>query len=161
MLKYSRTERLNEKLPTFEELLQMANNDDDPVEVLTLAMGRDKRVTSLLGYAFNPNYVFLLPEGSPPYKVGEFPTGLADYELLSLHETLVTLCNPNTSKIKREELLIRWLEGMTEGEGQILIRIKDKTLDKMYRNLTEDVFITALGWDKELYKKLKEQKLGK
>lgn len=161
MLTYQRNERLNEKLPTFEELLQMANNDDNPVEVLKLAMGRDKRVTALLGYAFNPNYVFLLPEGTPPYRVGEFPTGLADFDLLQLHETLVALCNPNTSRIKKEELLIRWLEGMTEEEGKILIHIKDKTLHKMYRKLTEDVFIQALGWDVALYQKLKAEKLGK
>lgn len=161
MLTYQRNERINEKLPTFEELLQMANNDDNPVEVLKLAMKRDKRVTTVLGHAMNPNFKFLLPPGTPPYRVGEFPTGLADFDLLQVGDTMKAFCNPEAKRVKLEELFIRWLEGMTEGEAKILVHIKDKTLHTMYRKLTEDVFVEALGWDKELYNKLKAEKLGK
>lgn len=150
-------EVLNEKLPTFLELLKKANESNDPVSVLKQGMDKDQRVLTVLGYAMNPNFKMGMPDGTPPYIPGDSPLGLAEIEILHLANKLYVLYDNKMPKAKKEQTYIQWLEKMNEDEAKLMILIKDKKLHEAHQNLTEDVFIAALGWSKEQYENLKKK----
>lgn len=149
--------QLNPKLPTFFELLKSANESNNPIEVLQNGMKYDSRVQTILGYALNPNFNCTLPDGIPPYIPSQYVLTLAPVEILHLHNKLYILYNTETRQYKKEEIFIRWLEDMAPQEAELMIHIKDQTLHEQFKNLTLDVFLNALGWDRALYDKLKLQ----
>jgi hypothetical protein len=51
------------------------------------------------------------------------------------------------SKVRKETLFIQTLEGLHETEAKLLINIKDKTVNKVYKGLTEAVVKEAFGWN--------------
>lgn len=146
---------LNEKLPLLEAILEEANTSTNPVETLQHAAKRDGRVHVLLGYLINPKFRMKLPEGDPPYIPSDAPGGLAELDVLRLDKKIYVLYSSETKRMRKEEILVQWLEQMTEKEAKILIAIKDKDLTPLYPNLTEDVLVQMMGWEKSVYDKLK------
>ena len=148
---------LNYKHPTFFEGLVSANVSPDPAQTLRELIQADSRWTALLGYAMNPTFKMVLAEGKPPYKETEFPEGLADYELLHLHDKLYVFFNKDANLRKAEEIFIRHLESMTPDEAELLIAIKDKTLHKQFPNVGEYEIVASLGWKRETYDNMKDK----
>ena len=139
---------LGYKIPTFSEGMVTANMaGEDAVEVLKTFIKDDPRWTYALGYAMNPGMKCILPEGAPPYNESEFPEGISDSSVLGVAKEMGMFYNPNGKRMKLEEMFIRHLEGMTPDDAKHFIAIKDKTLHKMYPNVTEEVLVAALGWD--------------
>ena len=149
-----RQEILNEKLPTFLEVIKKANESDDPVSILKEAIKKDSRITNILGYAGNPNAKFPLPEGVPPYIPSEYPLGLAEVEILHLSNKLQILFG-TAHKAKKEEMYIQWLEKMNPEEAELLNAVKDQNIFELYPNIGEYVIVDALGWDRQMYENLK------
>ena len=150
------TDVLNKKNPTFLEILQQADKSDSPVEFLKKCLAEDQRVSAILGYALNPKFKMPLPEGIPPYIPSESPLGLAEIELLHLSNKLYVMFNKETNRARKEQMFIQWLEKMNDKEAEILIAIKDQTLHTLYPNLTEDVFIDSLGWDRQQLEQIRK-----
>lgn len=150
-------EVLNKKNPTFIEILENAAKAESPVESLKRSMSEDSRVAQVLGYAFNPNFKMPLPDGIPPYIPSEHPLGLAEVELLHLFNKFYVMFNKESTKARKEQMFIQWLEKMHDREANVLVHIKDQTLHTLYPELTEEVFITALGWDKFKYEEMKRK----
>ena len=149
--------QLNPKLPTFYDLLKKADESTNPVEVLQQGMQYDSRIQPILGYAFNPNFKCNLPEGIPPYIPSQYVLTLAPIEILHLHSKLYILYNKETKRYKKEEIFIRWLEDMAPEEAKLLIAIKDQRLQEEFTNLTLEVFLAALQWDRAAYDNIKLQ----
>ena len=149
--------QLNPKLPTFYDLLKTADSASNPVEVLQRGMQYDSRIQTVLGYAFNPNFKCNLPTGIPPYIPSQYALTLAPVELLHLHNKLYIMYNKETKLYKKEEIFIRWLEDMAPQEAILLIAIKDQLLHEEFKNLTLDVFLAALKWDRAAYDRIKLQ----
>ena len=150
--------KLNQKLPTFLELCEVAQASDDPVIALKAAIAADKRVATVLGYCANPAAKLPLPEGTPPYQPTTYPASdLAEITILHQHDKFKGLFNPAMKMFKREEMWVNWLERMHDKEAEIMNMIKDQTLHIPFPNLTKLVIAEALGWPIEQYKAMCEK----
>lgn len=153
-------ERLNDKSITFYEILKKANESENPVQVLKDYMTKDSRLNPILGYALNPNFKMPLPDGIPPYIPSQHPIGVAPVEILNTHNKLYIMYNRDTRQYKKEEIFVQWVEEMAPEEAELMIRIKDQTLQEAFPNLTLDVYLTALGWSREQYDSILQKKLA-
>ena len=100
--------------------------------------------------AFDPKLEWLLPEGTPPYKVNEAPIGTEHTWLKQEVKRMFHFLkggNPKLSQMKRDNMFIQMLEGLSEEESKLLIWAKDKELNKHYKGLTSNLVREAYGWD--------------
>ena len=100
--------------------------------------------------AFDPSIKWDLPTGTPPYKANEAPLGtqhtwLAD-ESKKLWHFLVG-GNPGLSKTRKETMFIQVLENLSKEEALLLINIKDKKLNRVYKGLTANLVKEAFNWN--------------
>ena len=49
--------------------------------------------------------------------------------------------------MKRENMFIETLEALSDEEAKLLLHIKDKALNKVYKGLTENLVKEAFNWD--------------
>ena len=49
--------------------------------------------------------------------------------------------------MRKETLFIQVLEGLHKDEAEVLLGVKDKKLNNMYKGLSESVVKEAFGWD--------------
>lgn len=143
----------------FSEILKGVNDSDDPVADLKLAIQDDKRIVAILGYAANPQYRIanVMPEGYPPFKESDLPLGLAQQDVLHLHNKIYILFRDELKQSKKEEHFIRWLEGMHPIDAKILVAVKDQNLHTIYPKITHEVIASALGWSKDALEALKKK----
>ena len=153
-------ERLNEKSITFIEILKKANESQDPVQTLKEYLQKDSRLSTVLGYALNPNFKMPLPDGTPPYIPSQHPIGVAPVEILNTHNKLYIMYNKDTKQYRKEEIFVQWLEDMAPEEADLMIKIKDQTLPEAFSKLTLDVYLSALGWSRETYDSLLQKRLA-
>ena len=151
-------ERLNDKHKTFYEVLKQSSESSDPVKSLQDFMLKDGRVKTILGYALNPNWKMPLPEETPPYIPSNHPIGVAPVEILKTHNKLYIMYNKDTKQFKKEEIFIQWIEDMAPEEAELMLHIKNQTLDKAFSTLTIDVLISSLGWSKEQFLSLRDSR---
>ena len=64
-----------------------------------------------------------------------------------------TLLEKEVSKTRKETLFIQVLEGLHTTEADLLINIKDKRLNQVYKGLTEAVVKEAFDWNDDFMKK--------
>ena len=137
--------------PLLTEILTKVNNakmKDDKIKVL-----RDNDsvpLRQILKGAFDPKIEWDLPEGSPPYKVNEAPAGTEHTLLFTESKRLwhfVKGADPKLSKTKKEMMYIQMLEGLHADEAQLLINVKEKKLNSLYKGLTYAVVKEAFGWN--------------
>lgn len=106
---------------------------------------------TILKYMFKDSIVFVLPEGSPPYKKAEKREDLQT----ALYAELRKLKNfmkgelPNMTAIRREQLFIQLLEALDPDDAELIIAMKDKT--SPYKNLTKKLVMETfqdqtVGW---------------
>ena len=60
--------------------------------------------------------------------------------------------DPETTKTQKETMFIQILEGLHKSEAEVLLNMKDKKLNKVYKGLSESVVKEAFGWNDEFYK---------
>ena len=139
--------------PLLTEILTKVNNakmKDDKIKVL-----RDNDsvpLRQILKGAFDPKIEWDLPEGSPPYKVNEAPAGTEHTLLFTESKRLwhfVKGADPKLSKTKKEMMYIQMLEGLHADEAQLLINVKEKNLNSLYKGLTDAVVKEAFGWNSD------------
>ena len=51
------------------------------------------------------------------------------------------------NRVRKETLFIQVLEGLHKDEAEVLLGVKDKKLNNMYKGLSESVVKEAFGWD--------------
>jgi hypothetical protein len=117
-------------LKTIEEKVRFLQSNDNPI------------LRIILKCVFDPKIIFLLPEGSPPYKPSEY----LDLEGRLYSETrklylFVEGGNPNLSKFKREMLFIQLIESLDKRDAELLIAVKDKKLP--FKGITEKIVRAA------------------
>ena len=137
--------------PLLTEILTKVNNakmKDDKIKVL---IDNDSvPLRQILKGAFDPKIEWDLPEGSPPYKVNEAPAGTEHTLLFTESKRLwhfVKGADPKLSKTKKEMMYIQMLEGLHADEAQLLINVKEKKLNSLYKGLTDAVVKEAFGWN--------------
>lgn len=125
------------------ELLTEIN--DNP-ELLTKLKG-DASLTILFQFAFDPTKKFLLPEGDPPYKPDAAPIGMSMGILRQELKRFYVFCRADLPAVRREDLFIQLLEGVHPSEAELLLSVKDQTLNKKYKKITHQL-VYDLGFVK-------------
>ena len=139
--------------PLFHEILTKVNNaKDKPAKIAVLKKPDSVALRQVLKGAFDPKIKWDLPEGVPPFKRNDAPAGTEHTSLFSEARRLwhfVKDADPNLTKAKREMMFIQLLEGLQEDDADLMIAVKEKTLNKRYKGLTDAVVKEAFGWNED------------
>ena len=137
--------------PLVHEIFTQINNaKDKPKKIAVLKQHDNPAMRQLLKAAFDPKIEWDLPEGIPPYIANEAPAGTEHTSLLSESRKLyhfVVGGNNTINKLKKETMFIQMLEGLQQKDAEVLIAIKNKNLNNIYKGLTAQMVKETFGWD--------------
>ena len=156
--------------PLFHEIFTKVNNaKDKPKKVKVLQKYDSDGLRKLLKASFDPKIKWLLPEGNVPYVPNDAPDG-TEHERLELvartfknyvgveqQDGTIISGNQGLNRMKREMLFISLLEGLTQGEAEVLLAAKDKTLNKKFKGLNANTVKEAFNWDDEFMRRDRPQ----
>ena len=136
--------------PTVHEIFTRINNaKDKPAKIAILKQFDNQAMRQLLKAAFDPKIKFDLPEGNPPYIKNEAPAGTEHTSLASEAKKLyhfVVGGNNQINKLKKETMFIQMLEGLQEQDAEVLMAIKNKSLNNAYKGLTANLVKETFNW---------------
>ena len=144
-----------------EIFTKINNAKDKPKKIAVLRENESAPLKQVLKGAFDPNIVWELPEGNPPYIKNEAPIGTEHGLLRNEAKRLwhfVKGADDQTTKTQKETMFIQMLEGLHQDEAEVLLGMKSKSLNKMYKGLTESVVKEAFGWNDKFVRPEPEQK---
>jgi hypothetical protein len=134
----------------FSEIFTQVNNaKDKPKKVQILRQYDNQPLRQLLKGAFDPKIEWDLPDGDPPFIANQAPLGTEHGLLRNEAKRLyyfVKGANNKLTKTQKETMFIQTLEGLHADEAKVLLGMKNKSLNKMYKGLTESVVKEAFGW---------------
>ena len=137
--------------PLIHEIFTQINNaKDKPKKIAVLKQHDNPAMRQLLKAAFDPKIEWDLPEGIPPYIANEAPAGTEHTSLLSEARKLyhfVVGGNNTINKLKKETMFIQMLEGLQQKDAEVLIAIKNKNLNNIYKGLTAQMVKETFDWD--------------
>ena len=141
---------------TFHEILTKVNNAKDKAKKLEILTQYDSpSLRQILKGAFDPKIEWDLPAGAPPYIANEAPLGTEhtylDQEAKRLWH-FVKGADANLNKMRKETLFIQILEGLHKSEADLLINVKEKKLNNVYKGLTANLVKEAFGWNDDFVK---------
>ena len=133
------------------EIFTKINNAKDKPKKIEILKQNDKpALRQILKGAFDPKIEWELPEGIPPYIENDVPAGTEHTLLMTESKKLwhfVKGADPSLSKLRKETMFIQMLEGLHKDEAQVMLAVKNNTLNKMYKGLTADMVKEAFGWN--------------
>lgn len=139
--------------PLLSEILTKVNNaKDKPKKIEVLKQNDSVPLRQILKGAFDPKIEWDLPEGTPPYKENDAPAGTEHTTLYTEARRLwhfVKGADDKLTKTRKEMMFIQMLEGLHSLEAKLLIAVKEKELNKVYKGLTDAVVKEAFGWNDE------------
>ena len=152
--------------PLLHEMFTKINNKKDrPGKIKILQQYDTQGLRMVLKAAFDPKIVWLVPEGDVPYISNDAPEGTEHTRLEHQARTLqnyvgvkqdngaVNPAAPQINSMKREMLFIQLLEGLSAGEAEVLISVKNKTLNKTYKGLNASTVKEAFNWNDDYLRK--------
>ena len=118
------------------EVVQKVSNAKTKKEMITLLKKYTTQAwRSLFIINFDETVISLLPPGDVPYSPNDAPEGtehtLLEKEARLLHHFFKG--GSNVSQVKRENMFIQMLEGLNQGEAEVLILAKDRKLGKRWK----------------------------
>ena len=142
---------------TVHEIFTKVNNaKDKPKKIAVLKQYDQPYLRQILKAAFDPKIEWDLQEGTPPFIANEAPVGTQHTLLRNETRRLYNFIkggNNTLSKTRKETLFIQMLEGLHTTEADLLINVKDKRLNQVYKGLTEAVVKEAFNWNDDFMKK--------
>ena len=124
------------KLLLNEVLQKVSNAKTKPEKIKLLQQYNTNALRAILIANFDESIVSLLPPGEVPYTPNDAPEGTEHTVLEKEYRKLYLFFKGGSSTLKqskREELFIQMLEGLSEGEAEVLVLIKDKKLGKRWK----------------------------
>ena len=87
----------------------------------------------ILGFTFNPNVKWLLPEGIPPYKPAKDSSDIQGQLVAELRRLYLFVegnndTQKNLKQLRREQLFIEMLESVDPGDAKVLLGMKEGKL---------------------------------
>ena len=145
------TSGIGENVQLMSEILTKVNNaKDKPKKIAVLQQNASAPLKQVLKGAFDSNIVWDLPAGDPPYIANEAPIGTEHGLLRNEAKRLwhfVKGADNDLTKTQKETMFIQMLEGLHQDEAKVLLGMKNKSLNKTYKGLTESVVKEAFGWN--------------
>lgn len=121
----------------FEEI-QEAKSRADRIKIIK--ENDSFTVRTILQLAYNKSIELDFPAGAPPYTPCDSPTGMELTRLKNVIRPLGNCVKGNkTPGFKKEKILIGILETIHQKDAEIIIAAKDKTLNKLYSKITENL----------------------
>ncbi len=106
-----------------------------------LQMNSSPGLKMILGYTYDPNIKWLLPESDPPYKQNSTADneGQLEYETRKFYLFIdgPSETQQNLKPMKREQLFIDMLENLNPGDAKLLLAIKNRKLP--YKGITKAI----------------------
>lgn len=118
------------------EIIKKASNAKTKTEkIQILQENNSQALRSVLKWNFDPALESDLPEGEVPFTANEAPIGTEHTLLAKEYKNLWKFIKGanSLSNMKRETLFVQMLEGLHESEANILVLVKDKSLQSKYR----------------------------
>ena len=118
------------------EVLQKVSNAKTKKEKIKLMQELNTNALRMLFIInFDDSVVSLLPPGNVPYTPNEAPEGtehtILEKEARLLHHFFKG--GSNVSQVKREQMFVQMLEGLSSGEAEALVLAKDKKIGKRWK----------------------------
>ena len=135
----------------FSEILNKvhkAKTKAQKVEILQRYDTQSLRI--LLKASFDPTKEWVIPTGEVPYTPNDAPEGTEHTRLEQEASKLFHFIKGGNDKLKQvkcETMFVQMLEGLQEGEAEVLILAKDKKLHQKYKGLSKQVVQEAFDWD--------------
>ena len=137
--------------PLFSEVFTKVNNAKVKSKKIEILKENDTPgLRRILKGAFDPNIKWALPTGTPPYIANEAPKGTEHGLLRNEAKRLwhfVEGADAATTKTQKETMFIQMLEGLHQEEAELLLGMKNKTLNKSYKGLTSALVREAFNWN--------------
>ena len=139
--------------PLLHEILTKVNNAKDKSKKIAVLKENDSvPLRQVLKGAFDPSIKWDLPTGTPPYKENDAPAGTEHTTLYTEARRLwhfVEGADQKLSKTKKETMFIQMLEGLHADDAKLMIAVKEKELNTIYKGLTDAVVKEAFGWNSD------------
>ena len=118
------------------EVLQKVSNAKTKAQKVKLLEGYNTpALRAILIANFDESVISMLPEGDVPYKKNDAPEEtehtILDHEYRKLY--LFFKGGANISQTRRETLFIQLLEGLHQGEAEVLCLVKDRKIGKRWK----------------------------
>lgn len=146
---------VNTYTPLIHEVLKKVHNaktKDKKVQILR--ENNSEALRMIIKGSFDPNIEWIIPEGDVPYTKNEAPEGTEHTQLFQESKKLFRFikgADSNTPQWKKEQMFVQMLEGLSQGEAEVVITAKDKKLHQVYKGLSAVVVREAFGWNEEFY----------
>jgi hypothetical protein len=118
------------------EVLQKVSNAKTKAEKIKLLQEYNTpALRAILIANFDESVISMLPEGDVPYTPNAAPEDTEHTKLLHEYRKLYLFFKggANISQNRRETLFIQLLEGLHEGEAEVLCLVKDKKIGKRWK----------------------------
>ena len=118
------------------EVLQKVSNAKTKAEKIKLLQEYNSpALRQILIANFDESVISMLPDGDVPYAKNDVPEGTEHTKLLHEYRKLYLFFKggANISQNRRETLFIQLLEGLHQGEAEVLCLMKDKKLGKRWK----------------------------
>ena len=118
------------------EVLQKVSNAKTKAQKVKLLEGfNTPALRAILIANFDESVISMLPEGEVPYKKNEAPEGTEHTLLAQEYRKLYLFFKggANISQTRRETLFIQLLEGLHQGEAEVLCLVKDRRIGKRWK----------------------------
>ena len=123
------------KLLMHEVLQKVSNAKTKAQKVKLLEEYNTPALRAILIANFDESVISMLPDGEVPYKKNEAPEGTEHTLLAQEYRKLYLFFKggANISQTRRETLFIQLLEGLHQGEAEVLCLVKDKRIGKRWK----------------------------
>ena len=118
------------------EVLQKVSNAKTKAQKVKLLEGYNTpALRAILIANFDESVISMLPDGEVPYKKNEAPEGTEHTLLAQEYRKLYLFFKggANISQTRRETLFIQLLEGLHQGEAEVLCLVKDRKIGKRWK----------------------------
>jgi len=123
------------KLLMHEVLQKVSNAKTKAQKVKLLEEYNTPALRAILIANFDESVISMLPDGEVPYKKNEAPEGTEHTILAQEYRKLYLFFKggANISQTRRETLFIQLLEGLHQGEAEVLCLVKDRKIGKRWK----------------------------
>ena len=118
------------------EVLQKVSNAKTKAEKIKILQEYNTpALRQILIANFDESIISMLPEGDVPYAKNDAPEGTEHTKLLHEYRKLYLFFKGGAaiSQTRRETLFIQLLEGLHQGEAEVLCLMKDKKIGKRWK----------------------------
>ncbi len=132
-----------------EVLAKVAKAKTKEQKVRILRENNTEPLRMILKASFDPSIEWDLPEGDVPYEKNDAPAGtdhtnLAHESRLLFH--FIKGGNPKLTPLRRENMFVQLLEGLSAEEADLVCSAKDGALHRKYKGLSDAVVKEAFNW---------------